>query len=56
MFPCRAQLAFILIVVLLGTASMLQSCGQTGDLYLPEPEPAPAPENGGSNNNNNGDA
>ena len=56
MFPCRAQLAFILIVVLLGTASMLQSCGQTGDLYLPAPEPAPAAPDNGGDNNNNGDA
>ncbi len=62
MLPCRAQLAFVLIVVLLGTASMLQSCGQTGDLYLPPPEPAsqpasePAPANGGANNESNGDA
>ncbi|HDP88875.1 MAG TPA: hypothetical protein ENN42_02815 [Thioalkalivibrio sp.] len=39
MFPCRAQLAFILLVVLLGSLGMLQSCGQTGDLYLPTPEP-----------------
>ena len=52
MFPCRAQLAFVLLVVLLGAMSMLQSCGQTGDLYLPEPEPAPAD----SRDRANGDA
>lgn len=39
MFPCRAHFAFILLVILLGSLGMLQSCGQTGDLYLPEPEP-----------------
>ena len=54
MFPCRAQLAFVLIVVLLGTASMLQSCGQTGDLYLPDPEPVPAEQSG--DNTPTGDA
>ena len=70
MFSCRAQTAFVLVVVLLGSLSMLQSCGQTGDLYLPEPEAAPpaeapagdadvppasAPTPAQQNNNNNGD-
>ena len=36
MIPCKAQLAFIALVVVLGSMQMLASCGQKGDLYLPE--------------------
>lgn len=37
--PCKAQLVFIVLVILLGTMQMLASCGQKGDLYLPEDAP-----------------
>lgn len=33
---CWPRLGFIAIVVVLGTSSMLASCGQKGDLYLPD--------------------
>ncbi|MCA1791539.1 MAG: lipoprotein [Thioalkalivibrio sp.] len=36
MMPCKAQLALIALVVVLGSMQMLASCGQKGDLYLPE--------------------
>ncbi|MFP4080594.1 MAG: LPS translocon maturation chaperone LptM [Ectothiorhodospira sp.] len=36
---CGANLLLVAVVVVLGTASMLASCGQRGDLYLPEEEP-----------------
>ncbi|MGQ9658810.1 MAG: LPS translocon maturation chaperone LptM [Thermochromatium sp.] len=36
---CWANTFFILIVVVLGLASILGACGQKGDLYLPEPVP-----------------
>jgi predicted small lipoprotein YifL len=39
MIPCKAQLAFIALVVILGSMQMLASCGQKGDLYLPEDAP-----------------
>ena len=39
MIPCKAQLAFIALVVVLGSMQMLASCGQKGDLYLPEDAP-----------------
>lgn len=39
MMPCKAHLVLILIVLVLGTAQMLASCGQKGDLYLPEDPP-----------------
>ncbi|NEX19453.1 lipoprotein [Thiorhodococcus mannitoliphagus] len=41
---CWARTLFILTVVALGALSMLNACGQKGDLYLPEqPEATPAP-------------
>lgn len=36
---CKAQLVFISVIVILGSAQMLASCGQKGDLYLPENPP-----------------
>jgi hypothetical protein len=33
--PCKTQLAFIALIVVLGSMQMLASCGQKGDLYLP---------------------
>ncbi len=33
---CKAQLFLLAVVVVLGTTQMLASCGQKGDLYLPE--------------------
>ncbi|EHQ53344.1 MULTISPECIES: LPS translocon maturation chaperone LptM [Ectothiorhodospira] len=35
---CWSNLMLIGVVVVLGTASMLASCGQKGDLYLPQEE------------------
>lgn len=35
---CWSNLLLITVVVILGTASMLSSCGQRGDLYLPDDE------------------
>jgi len=32
---CWAQIAFIIVVAVLGLASMLSACGQKGPLYLP---------------------
>jgi predicted small lipoprotein YifL len=39
MIPCKAQLALIALVAILGTTQMLASCGQKGDLYLPNDAP-----------------
>jgi predicted small lipoprotein YifL len=33
---CWAQTVFVLVVVVLGSASMIGACGQKGPLYLPE--------------------
>lgn len=35
---CWARYLFVLVVVALGTLSMLGACGQKGPLYLPPPE------------------
>ncbi|MBK1724279.1 LPS translocon maturation chaperone LptM [Thiocystis violacea] len=43
---CWARTLFILVVVALGALSMLNACGQRGDLYLPEPPP-PTPASRG---------
>lgn len=37
--PCKAHLFFIALVIALGSMQMLASCGQKGDLYLPEEAP-----------------
>ncbi len=37
--PCKAQLVFIAVIVVLGSLQILASCGQKGDLYLPEDAP-----------------
>lgn len=37
--PCKAQLVFIALIAILGSMQMLASCGQKGDLYLPEDAP-----------------
>ncbi len=37
--PCKAHLVFIVLVIALGSMQMLASCGQKGDLYLPEDAP-----------------
>lgn len=34
---CWPRLITLLLVAVLGTASMLSACGQKGDLYLPDP-------------------
>jgi len=39
MIPCKAHLALIALVVILGSMQMLASCGQKGDLYLPKDAP-----------------
>lgn len=36
MRACWSGWMMIAVVVVLGSASMLASCGQRGDLYLPE--------------------
>lgn len=36
MLSCKAQWLLIAVIVVLGTTQMLASCGQKGDLYLPE--------------------
>ncbi|WP_017926463.1 MULTISPECIES: LPS translocon maturation chaperone LptM [Thioalkalivibrio] len=36
MRSCKAQWLLIAVVVVLGTMQMLASCGQKGDLYLPD--------------------
>ncbi len=41
LYPCRmkfcwANTLFILVIITLGTLSVLSACGQKGDLYLPE--------------------
>lgn len=38
---CWARTLFIFVVIALGALSMLNACGQKGDLYLPEHSPAP---------------
>ena len=43
MMPCKAHSALILVVVLLGSVHMLASCGQKGDLFLPEAAPQTVP-------------
>ena len=37
--PCKAQLVFVVLIVILGSMQILASCGQKGDLYLPEDAP-----------------
>lgn len=32
---CPSQWLFVVVVILLGTASMLSGCGKKGPLYLP---------------------
>ncbi|HEC29278.1 MAG TPA: hypothetical protein ENI65_06815 [Gammaproteobacteria bacterium] len=36
MNTCWAKYALFLIIVLLGTSSMVTACGKKGDLYLPD--------------------
>lgn len=36
MKTCWAQYLLWLVIAVLGTASLLSSCGQKGDLYLPD--------------------
>ncbi|WP_018860947.1 MULTISPECIES: lipoprotein [unclassified Thioalkalivibrio] len=40
MRSCKAQWLLIAVVVVLGTMQMLASCGQKGDLYLPDDDDA----------------
>ncbi|MGV6858143.1 MAG: LPS translocon maturation chaperone LptM [bacterium] len=35
---CWAQTVMILLVIALGSLSMLSACGQKGSLYLPPPD------------------
>jgi predicted small lipoprotein YifL len=37
---CWSSWLMVAVVVALGSASLLASCGQKGDLYLPEEPPA----------------
>ena len=37
--PCKAHLLFIALIIALGSIQMIASCGQKGDLYLPENAP-----------------
>ena len=37
---CWSRYLFILVVIVLGSASMLSACGQKGPLVLPEEPPA----------------
>lgn len=37
--PCKAHLLLIAVVVILGSSQMLASCGQKGDLFLPQDAP-----------------
>ncbi|OOG23356.1 hypothetical protein B1C78_11445 [Thioalkalivibrio denitrificans] len=37
---CWSNWALVVVVVVLGSVSLLASCGQKGDLYLPEEPPA----------------
>lgn len=41
---CWSNLLMIAVVAALGSLSLLASCGQKGDLYLPEREAASAEE------------
>jgi predicted small lipoprotein YifL len=34
---CWARYLFIVVVIALGTLSMIDACGQKGALYMPEP-------------------
>ncbi len=36
---CWARYLFIVVVIALGTLSMIGACGHAGPLYLPPPEP-----------------
>ncbi len=40
MRPCWAQILLALVVVTLGSLSLLSACGQKGPLYLPDEAPA----------------
>lgn len=45
---CWSRYLFILIVIILGTSSMLSACGQKGSLVLPDEtaaNPTPSAEN-----------
>jgi predicted small lipoprotein YifL len=48
---CWARSLFTLVVIALGTLSMIEACGQKGPLYLPEPgaeqRPPKSPANQG---------
>jgi predicted small lipoprotein YifL len=37
---CWPNALLILVIVVLGTLSMLSACGRKGDLYLPDKTPA----------------
>ena len=39
MKTCWAQYLLWLVIILLGTGSILSACGQKGDLYLPDATP-----------------
>lgn len=41
---CWARYLFILVVVVLGTISMIGACGRKGPLYLPQETPRKTPE------------
>ncbi len=42
MRPCPATVVFLLVVILLGTMSLLSACGKKGPLYLPDEQAASA--------------
>jgi predicted small lipoprotein YifL len=41
---CWARYLFIILVVVLGTISMIGACGRKGPLYLPQETPRKTPE------------
>ncbi len=45
MMFCWSRYLFIVVVVCLGSASMLSACGQKGPLVLPEPAAAEPAQN-----------
>jgi len=42
MRPCPSSVLFLLVVILLGTISLLSGCGKKGPLYLPDEKAAVA--------------
>ena len=43
---CWARYSFVVVVIALGTLSMIDACGQKGPLFLPKPDEQQAPAKG----------